>query len=160
MLWQGTVAVLGLLLLVVVMMVMVHARLRLGRGGALAGPARRPPVPWPGRGLGLPLVLAELQVGAPAAAGPRALLGLLECRILPALRSLCGAVPALREPPLAQEAVLRLGPAGLSAGLPRGLAIAVLVALLRSSVLGGWLRLVGGRDKQAGLELTRGIVTG
>jgi len=34
------------------------------------------------------------------------------------------------------------------------------VALLRSSVLGGLVRLARGRDEQASLELIRGMVTG
>ena len=147
----------------VLVVMMLSARLRLGCWRGLAGPSSRPPMPRSGLGLGLPLVLAELQVGAPAAAGPggprAAALGLLEGGILPALRPLCGAVPALRWPLLAQKAVLGQGPAGLSAALPRGLSI-IVVALLRSSGLGGLARPVRGCDKQAGLELTRGIVTG
>lgn len=125
-------------------------------GMPMARPSRMPPRP-PAHHcrLALPLVLTEFQVRAPTSAGPAAALPWIP----PALRPLCGAVPALREPSLAQKADLRLGVAGLGAALSGGLVVTV-VALLRPSVLGGLVRLARGRDEQASHELIWGMLTG
>lgn len=78
-----------------------------------------------------PLVLAELQVGAPASVSSVAAVGRLWASNLAALMPLCGAVPAFRQHWLAQETGFRLGSTGFTAGFLSSLSL--IVVLLRTS---------------------------
>lgn len=78
--------------------------------------------------LGLPFILAEFLGGTPALARTVAGVAPLGSRdvavVVSALVPLRGAVPALRQHSLGQEAVLRLGPIGFTAGFLRSLSLA------------------------------------
>lgn len=109
---------------------------------------------------GLPFILAELQVGAPSPALVVAAVAHLrptDLALVPsALVPLCGAVPALRQHSLAQEAVFRLGSTGFTAGFLGSLSL--VVALLRRSGLG--VGVVRRGDGSVGLGLLWVVVSG